>query len=451
MKLKKQNVRLWRVAQLGLLSSLMFLLIGGFVSCKEEYTYKDPRVGGTPFDPNKPVQITELMPDSGGYRTMFVIKGSNFGTDVSKIKVTFNRNRTATIVSSNGEVLYGIVPKQEDGKNEVTVSVEGQEEIVAPQTFRYTKVQQVSTLSGMAGGGYKDGTLIEAKFGYMLGCGIVAGNNLLVAEDKESVCVRMISEAENKVTTLSIGMRFGQPAITKDRMRAYFIENALPHGVYCFSQDKAWASSRVVESLNYIDENGNIGRFTGKIYSCTFADDEEWLYFRDQGGKMGRVNVKKPGYAELLNDKCGNVDGEKSYLAWNTKDKHFYLTLQEANGMYQISPDGKEVEQYAGFNGAGGDDGPRLSTAKMHKPGAMAFDEDGNIIYTETNGHTIRRISLEDGMVSTIAGSYTQAGNADGLPLNARFNYPYGICTDDEYNFYIAEGWGTRIRKFAIE
>lgn len=451
MKIKKQNVRFWHVMRFGLFVCFVFVLIGGFVSCKEEYTYKDPRVGGTPYDPNKPVEVTALMPDSGGYRTQFVIKGSNFGTDPSKIKVTFNGNRLATVVSSNGEVLYGIVPKQADGKNHVTVSVDGKDDVVAPQTFRYTRVQQVSTVSGMAGGGYVDGKLIDAKFNYMIGCGIVTGNNLIVAERQEGKHVRMISADEDKVTTLLTGVVFGQPAITKNRTCAYFVQRESPHALYSFSQDKSWASTRLASSLQYKDASGNLQNFGGDIYSCTLDEQEKYIYFRDATGKLGRVSVEHPSEVELVNASCGNAVGSIAYLAWNPVDKHFFLTVQEENGMYRISADGQTVEQYAGFNYTGGADGPRLNGAQMHKPGAITFDADGNIYFTSTNGHTIRMVSLADGMVSTVAGKYLANEYADGLPLDARFSFPYGICADDEYNFYIVEGWGTKVRKLAIE
>ena len=83
----------------------------GFMACSENYVYEIPKINGEAFNPSQPVTVSEILPDSGGYLTQFVIKGSNFGTDPSKIDVIFNGNRKATVVSSNGTTLYGICPK----------------------------------------------------------------------------------------------------------------------------------------------------------------------------------------------------------------------------------------------------------------------------------------------------------------------------------------------------
>lgn len=66
--------------------SVLFL-VGLLFSCKEDYAYVTPTYVSTAYDSSKPVEITAILPDSGGYKTPFVIKGSNFGNDLSKIKV----------------------------------------------------------------------------------------------------------------------------------------------------------------------------------------------------------------------------------------------------------------------------------------------------------------------------------------------------------------------------
>jgi len=61
---------------------------------------------------------------------------------------------------------------------------------------------------------------------------------------------------------------------------------------------------------------------------------------------------------------------------------------------------------------------------------------------------TIRKIVISTGQVSTIAGSATVAGNADGAGLTATFNYPSSITTDGT-NLYITQQGGG-IRKLSI-
>lgn len=226
-------------------------LPAGLVSCSDDFHYESPKISGAAFDPSLPVTVSEILPDSGGYLTQFVIKGSNFGTDPSKIDVIFNGNRKATVVSSNGTTLYGICPKQENGNNQITIRVDSVGEPAAcPNTFKYTKVERVSVLAGKTGyGGYADGSPIDARFEYMYGVGVVTGNNVIVMEGRNNR-VRMISEKDNKVLTLLVGgPNFGHPAVSKDRTRLFAIQIQQPHAVYSFDQVNNWSAKRLATSI----------------------------------------------------------------------------------------------------------------------------------------------------------------------------------------------------------
>lgn len=428
----------------------------GFVSCSGDYHYETPKISGEAFDPSLPVTVSEILPDSGGYLTQFVIKGSNFGTDLSKIDIIFGGNRKATVVNSNGTTLYGICPKQEDGNNQVTVRVDSLgEPIACPNTFKYTKVERVSVLAGKTGStgaGYVDGSPIDARFNHVTGVGVVTGNNVIVMEGASSR-VRMISETDNKVLTLATGCpNFGHPAVSADRKRLFAIQVNQPHAVYSFDQVNNWSPKRITTSLQYKDTSGTINTVDGDIYACACDDEGKYLYFRDHMARFGRMEIANPENVEILNDKCGEVDKNVSYLAWSPVDKCFYMSVENKQGIYKVSHDGKNVEQYAGFNGVGADDGPKMD-AKFNSPRGMAFDMDGNMYIANREGRTIRKIGHNDGMVTTVAGQagYTDNNKAEGLPIEVTFNHPWDIAVDDEGNFYIGEYWGNDVRKFAIE
>lgn len=448
MGIKKQKLQMRYMGQFGLLAGFVLLLVG-FLSCKEDYSFRNAAMDGIPFDPNKPVEVGTIMPDSGGYKTPFVIEGSNFGTDISKIKVIFsgeNTTRVAPLVRSNGELIYGIMPKLDNGLNEVRVEIEGLEKVMSPTRFSYTKVEQVTTVAGKNGvAGYVDGTLVESRFGNILGMNVVTGNNLIICEGKHNR-VRMLSVDENKVSTLMTGYNFGHPAVTKDGTTAYVVAIGSPHIVFRFAQKDSWTGKKMVSSI--IDKEK--GLIDGDIYACVLDDEEKYLYFRDHKGRFARLEIADPVNVEILNEKCGDVDKQISYIAWNPVDKCFYMTVQNAQGIYKVSNDGKQVEPYAGFNGIGGEDGPRLN-ASFRNPTGMAFDADGNMYVTDSMGFIIRKINRIDGLVTTVAGQYNKNGGDDGLPLDARFNYPYDICIDDEGSFYIGLSHGCSVRKYAVE
>lgn len=65
--------------------SVLFL-VGLLFSCKEDYAYVTPTYVSTAYDSSKPVEITAILPDSGGYKTPFVIKGSNLAMTYQKLR-----------------------------------------------------------------------------------------------------------------------------------------------------------------------------------------------------------------------------------------------------------------------------------------------------------------------------------------------------------------------------
>lgn len=107
----------------------------------------------------------------------------------------------------------------------------------------------------------------------------------------------------------------------------------------------------------------------------------------------------------------------------------------------KITPDG-EVSTLAGSGIFGFADG-NATTAQFKGPGKLAVDAMGNIYVSDTQNHSIRKITPA-GDVSTLAGSGT-AGFTDGNGANARFSNPGGIAVDASGNVYVGDN--RRIRK----
>lgn len=409
-------------------------------ACNDSESYSTP--AGTPYDPSKPVEFYTFEPDSGGMRTKCIIKGSNFGTDIENIKVLFNGDREARIISSNGNMIYCLVPKQAGGNNKVSVVV-GEDTVTCnDKTFAYSVKELVTTVAGKNGvEGDEDGTLLGSTLRWMCGIALVDGNNILTSE-RFAWKIRMISLDDNAVTTLATGISVGKPAVTKDRKTAYYIRYASPHTVYQLSQENLWLPRVIAE---------DIPNFYGNIQCAAFGPDEEWLYFRDNTGKFGRINIENTSIVEILNENCGStINATDNHIVWHPQMNCFLMSEEFPHGIYKISLDGKTVEEYVGFKGLGGQDGFR-DEVPMVSPMGMAVDRDGNIYVAQCQCHTIRKISYPSGLVTTIAGSYGVNDNVDGTPYLSRFSAPWDIAIDEEENFYICQFWGASIRKLAIE
>jgi DNA-binding beta-propeller fold protein YncE len=93
-------------------------------------------------------------------------------------------------------------------------------------------------------------------------------------------------------------------------------------------------------------------------------------------------------------------------------------------------------------------DGGVATRALLNNPFDLAFDPVGNLCFSDTYNHCIRRIDARTGIISTIAGT-GQAGFAgDGGPATqAQMNQPYGIVIDRSGNIYTADRLNKRVRR----
>lgn len=423
--------------------SLVLTLLFLIGSCKDS---DDNKSTGATYDPNQPVTVESFMPAGGKLREKVIVKGSNFGTDKSKVKVYFvdeAAERLSTVIGIDNNTLYCLAPRQLPGGNRIKVIVDGKE-VTTDGTFKYEQAQNVSTISGSASkDGNDDGDLASAKFKYMWGIAAV-GNNTVLAYQRDDPRVRLISVDDNKVTTVHPGFKGGKPAVTKDKQRVYSIGWEGTHTVYVYMKASGWAPTRI----------GQLGStFSGKIGAVALDETEEWLYFVDSNKNFGRFNVKTQEVTLIkqleLSGSLGTNPGP--YLIYYFVDSNFYMSDQNLSSVYKITPDG-ECEWFCGSaTQKTVQDGLR-EEALFAQPNGMTVDEDGNFYIVDGfKGYCLRKLDILDGYVSTVAGQVDVASQIDGTPLEATFNYPYDICYDGEGGYWIAEAWGKAIRKYAVE
>ena len=99
------------------------------------------------------------------------------------------------------------------------------------------------------------------------------------------------------------------------------------------------------------------------------------------------------------------------------------------------------VAGVAGVIGHADGSGP---TAKFNLPRGIASDPAGTLYVADTNNSTIRQIIGTT--VTTIAGLALSGGWVDGTGSAARFNSPFGICTDGVGGLYVSDTVNNTIR-----
>jgi streptogramin lyase len=112
------------------------------------------------------------------------------------------------------------------------------------------------------------------------------------------------------------------------------------------------------------------------------------------------------------------------------------------------------VSTVAGTGAPGYVDGPGAS-AQFWGPNQLAFDREGNLYVTESDGNRVRKISFSGTSVtvSTVAGNGTagykdsSAGASDSSGV--LLNNPIGIVVDSEGTIFVADAYNTAIRKIS--
>jgi DNA-binding beta-propeller fold protein YncE len=100
-----------------------------------------------------------------------------------------------------------------------------------------------------------------------------------------------------------------------------------------------------------------------------------------------------------------------------------------------------------GEKGFAGDGGP-AQAALLSGPFDVAFDSVGNLFFSDTFNHRIRRVDARSGTITTVAGNGEGGYAGDGGPaVQASLNEPYGIAIDRGGNIFIADRLNRRVRR----
>lgn len=99
-----------------------------------------------------------------------------------------------------------------------------------------------------------------------------------------------------------------------------------------------------------------------------------------------------------------------------------------------------------GEKGFAGDGGPAIK-AKLDQPFDVVFDLDGNLYFSDTFNHRIRKVDAQTGVIATVAGNGNKGFGGDGGPATeAMLNEPYGLAVDSTHNLYFADRLNNCVR-----
>jgi sugar lactone lactonase YvrE len=266
---------------------------------------------------------------------------------------------------------------------------------------------KLTLLAGNAGQrGNIDATGTSARFDSPYGMAVDAAGNIFTA-DWRNHTIRKITPA-GVVTTLA-----GQPGVagTSDGTGSAAHFN-FPEGVAVDASGNVFVADYGNHLIRKVTQAG--------VVTTVF-------------GIAGNIGNAKDG---KLNFPSGiRVDGAGRIYVANTSDCTIAVISGGIGGTL------------AGFTGRPGSADGADTTARFNYPTDIALDGTGNLYVADRGNHTIRKIVIATGVVSTIAGTPLVSGTADGTGSGAGFANPTSLVIDPAGTIYVADNYNNIIRK----
>ncbi len=160
------------------------------------------------------------------------------------------------------------------------------------------------------------------------------------------------------------------------------------------------------------------------------------------GGAVSDVLEDGPATSVALSNPYGLVIDTLGNIFFADRNNHALRLIDTHGNLSTIAGTGKP-----GYNG----DGKRAIKAKMDYPICVAFDNLGNLLFSDRYNNCIRKISpAQNGIITKIAGTGSAGYSGEGsAATDAQLNGPGGIVTDELGNLIFCDAHNHCIRKIA--
>ena len=131
-------------------------------------------------------------------------------------------------------------------------------------------------------------------------------------------------------------------------------------------------------------------------------------------------------------------------------DDHLYVGDAGVGRIRRIDKTTGIIDTVAGCGLLGySGDGQLARQAKIGSPTAIRFDGAGNLYFTDSTYHVVRKVDRR-GRITTVAGCGKGGFSPDGThALEARIHTPFGLALARDGTIYFSDSYNHRVRRIA--
>jgi sugar lactone lactonase YvrE len=197
-----------------------------------------------------------------------------------------------------------------------------------------------------------------------------------------------------------------------------------------------------------MDEDDPLGGPTQEVTS-------RFTQSRDVSGTVRFVTGTQVGAKRFSGDGGSAVEAQLNFPGAVAIDEqgHVYIADTMNHRIRKVDANSGLITTIAGTGQKrwSGDGGPAVSAA-LNEPTALALDQKGRLYIADQSNHRVRRLDLDTGIITTVAGTGEAGYSGDGMPAHeAALSGPSGLAIGADGTLYIADTFNGRIRKVDVE
>ncbi|MBP6821781.1 MAG: hypothetical protein KA368_09565 [Acidobacteria bacterium] len=278
----------------------------------------------------------------------------------------------------------------------------------------------ITTIAGNGTAGFSgdNGPAISAQLNSPLGVALDKSGNLLIA-DAGNNRIRRVNLGTNVITTAA---GTGDTGFNGDGGPATSARISAPENVFVDKDNNIFIADFGNQRIRKVAANGATISTVAGTGTSGFSGD---------GGQATAANLSSP--TDVVVDNAGNI----------------FICAAGNNRIRKVTTDGV-INTIAGngntaFNG----DGILATAAALSSPQSIALDSAGNVYIVDRGNSRIRKVTVSNDSISTLAGGNAGLSPDGSTTTSARLNAPTGIALDAAGNVFFSDRDNFRIRRIA--